>query len=794
MKFRKYFLNNSSSSSVIKKNINNNENILKFFSSRDSTNNIFESKRVNNPIYQNFILNTDISKPFISTRNSFYSLKSKYSNQKLNDFPQNYYNNQIIPNKLSKSKKNLYKLTDNTNYNYIDNGQTKNIFKINNKIFIENLKFKSVKKDNKDYTNLLISKTETHYPLSTFYRSPKYDSNYSAFNNLFSSFKKSHSNSHYKNNSQEIKKKDVILFPGGRRTFGNRSISENKIFFGKSNNFNSLNYSSINRSNSNNSNYYRDLKNEFLSIYKESKRRFFFRKTLFDLEKNIKNAKDLTLILISIFKNKMYILKKDFFLKINKKINPLTLNSNNINDYNNCLFPKLVDINRKLKKNNISKFKFNNASNIKINKKNNNKIYIPKISIKNNNHLSTIYSSINNKIKQRNLHFNNNLTESKNRKIKFQRYSKLEKTSNIENKKFHNKNVLSLDISNDNSLKPNIFSEKNLYNKNNSKFIYEPKKAIRERNSSFGKIYKKKLGRNNTNKIFSQKQKKSLNNKEIIKEKLNLNINNGMLIDYIISSDEKLYIIVKCVVLINKRTNNLNYLSSFNQSNFKIDRIYYLNIINNVLTIYSYKDKENKIKNSKLKEIITNNIISNSNKNGIVHYKNKKKYFMNYLKIKSFYNILQKYIFLLVFKKILHFKIINNKDPNKHNSKDISKFKISKNTTNYNCSFNGENKKIIRVKKAKKFKNLEKLKEKIININNRMNKKIIKKFLEKWKERKRIHELKIIHNKIIVNKSNNLLKYKQKLISVLKNSLFLIRFQLISFALHNKGIINYLSS
>ena len=75
-----------------------------------------------------------------------------------------------------------------------------------------------------------------------------------------------------------------------------------------------------------------------------------------------------------------------------------------------------------------------------------------------------------------------------------------------------------------------------------------------------------------------------------------------------------------------------------------------------------------------------------------------------------------------------------------------------------------------------------------------MNKKTIKKYLEKWKERKRIHELKIIHNKIIVNKSNNLLKYKQKLISVLKNSLFLIRFQLISFALHNKGIINYLSS
>lgn len=215
MKFRKYFLNNSSSSSVIKKNINNNENILKFFSSRDSTNNIFESKRVNNPIYQNFILNTDISKPFISTRNSFYSLKSKYSNQKLNDFPQNYYNNQIIPNKLSKSKKNLYKLTDNTNYNYIDNGQTKNIFKINNKIFIENLKFKSVKKDNKDYTNLLISKTETHYPLSTFYRSPKYDSNYSAFNNLFSSFKKSHSNSQYKNNSQEIKRKMLFFFLEG---------------------------------------------------------------------------------------------------------------------------------------------------------------------------------------------------------------------------------------------------------------------------------------------------------------------------------------------------------------------------------------------------------------------------------------------------------------------------------------------------------------------------------------------------------------------------------------------------
>ena len=157
--------------------------------------------------------------------------------------------------------------------------------------------------------------------------------------------------------------------------------------------------------------------------------------------------------------------------------------------------------------------------------------------------------------------------------------------------------------------------------------------------TSLGKIYqKKKLDRNLKNQKCSNKSNilsniiniqinnsydKNNNNlffktRNTSREKNNFINNNGMLATHIISNDQKLYITVKYVILINKRKNNTQK-SSFIKSNLKVNKICNLNIVNNQID-----EKQ---------------------------YKNEIKIFFNYLKVKSFYMRIKKYIFLIVLKK-----------------------------------------------------------------------------------------------------------------------------------------------
>ena len=215
--------------------------------------------------------------------------------------------------------------------------------------------------------------------------------------------------------------------------------------------------------------------------------------------------------------------------------------------------------------------------------------------------------------------------------------------------------------------------------------------------TSLGKIYqKKKLDRNLKNQKCSNKSNilsniiniqinnsydKKNNNlffktRNTSREKNNFINNNGMLATYIISNDQKLYITIKYVILINKRKNNTQKLS-FIQSNLKMNKICNLNIVKNQID-----EKQ---------------------------YKNEIKIFFNFLKVKSFYMRIKKYIFLIVLKKI---KNSNNK------TKIID----------YN---ENENLKLIRVKKLTKSQKL-KIKNQTANINkyNKNNIKDIRQIIK----------------------------------------------------------------
>ena len=130
-------------SSVFQKCINNHENkTINYFQPILSLN---TNKKINNPFYENFQTNIDDSNHLTSTRNTIYSKKVEFTNEKLYNFPSNYFINTIISNKLYKNNNILdEKLTPYTNFNFRDKKKTKEIFKINKKLFIENLKFKNI--------------------------------------------------------------------------------------------------------------------------------------------------------------------------------------------------------------------------------------------------------------------------------------------------------------------------------------------------------------------------------------------------------------------------------------------------------------------------------------------------------------------------------------------------------------------------------------------------------------------------------------------------------------------------
>lgn len=154
-------------------------------------------------------------------------------------------------------------------------------------------------------------------------------------------------------------------------------------------------------------------------------------------------------------------------------------------------------------------------------------------------------------------------------------------------------------------------------------------------------------------------------------------------------------------------------------------------------------------------------------------YIKSKKYFFNYLKIKSLSSLLKKYLYSFFLNKL---KNIRRKKYNINGKKEILN---SKNNLKNNNTI------IIKVKKAKIFQkknfreiSVDKFKEKIININKKLNLKIVELCFLTWKKNKNnCKEIKIKENEN-TNKNNN-----DELISILIDDLFLLRIELICFAL-----------
>ena len=442
-----------------------------------------------------------------------------------------------------------------------------------------------------------------------------------------------------------------------------------------------------------------------------------------------------------------------------------------------------------------------NNSNIS---KNNKKVYIPKKSINTNTSLSKKYCSINiNNPKNVTLKIQNNYPEtnyskSNTNNSNFKEYLTVEKINNIDTHINHKKKVFSLDFKT-NSLNGKFFSEKSL--------IKSHKNQNESNSPTISRIYRKKLGKNLTSKKFLYKSgmlTKIVNNIKInkskydktnnkkyseidnkIKNKNIFNFNNGMLIEHTVSNDDKLYININYVILINKRKNNngIKKISSFITSDFKVKKKDNFYIIKNVLYEVNLDNKKEK---------------------DDVYYKKKKKTFLNFLKMNRFYLILQKYIYRLIFNKLLKHKlnIIKNKELT-NNQINIEEYNSSKNSIN--------NKNFIRVKKVKNLKKLnviqkmqinlngekklkmvnrmtlEFLKNIIININNKLNLNNSRTFFNRWK-----NNLNDNGNKIVYinnnNQLNNYLKYKEKFTSLINKKIFTLRLQLISFVLNNKNI------
>ena len=660
-------------------------NNLNNFSSRDLSTSIKDSKRIISPDYQYFQTNIDIFSPLTTSRNTLYSTNRVIPSRINNDYPLNNITKSLILNRLSKKNKNhnshlrLY-----TN----DNNKTDNIYKINNRYLVENLQLNNNIKD-KNYTNLLITKVETNYPLSTYYLSPKQSHNCST-SNLFSYNKIYDYN--YKRNSPDLNNSQNFCFsPLGNKTIAYRCESEKNIFCSRPNNYNNYNLSNTYRTNTKYDMNTNELKNKHFKKYKTHQK---LKKNLLNFEifcnmkNNIKQIKNFSNIIKNVIMKKILKFKKKFFIKL------FIINCNSHRNYNyfnkcnthNSLYNKQIKINKNFQedKNFLSDIKtiFKNKTNI-LNKKKKKEIYVPKKSLKNNKKLKNINV---NTYKNYTLKFHNNYTATNKNNTLLNINFNQNSSYNIFNRKINESNILSLNTINNSSLKDNKFSEKKI---NNNNIIYSKNitNITNENSFSFGKIYQKKISKNLTNKKCSYKFRilsniiniqinnsyKKKNNKLLVpKDKNTFMINNGMLIDHIISNDEKLYINVKYVILINKGKNNI-HKSSFIQSDFKINKVNDLYIVKKILSIDFIKNKNiNK---------------SSDKKEKIFYYKSDIKYFFNFLKIKSFYMAIKKYMFLNLMKKIKKYE---------------NKYKI----INYDSPRNNENVKLIRVKRLQNLKKI----------------------------------------------------------------------------------------
>jgi len=852
---------------IIRTALSNYENNLgNLYYPKDIKNRRYPNKLIE---YQNQkIFETEIfmSTPLTSTETNFYRNKINYP--ELNDYnylPKNTDNmngsfkfSRNINNNINEKNRSYHHYT---NTEYLEN-KTKKFFDIYNNSLLESLKFTKIKGEN-DCTNLLIDKTETQYPMSTYYI-PSYSqtiSNVPSFNKLTStnyrndiSLNKSYINNKRYDLNTSIEWNSNIAFNSSfpmrenncRRN--NRNDSENNIL-SKSNEFSHLshlstyhNHKNDNTKSLNSNSHYNRFEIKFKSHYSynskignnKSQLNKSFKKDnhdnfkydfgwFFKEENNSRNIQNVAVFINYIKKilnKKMLILKKKFFDKIKDKIDH-SLNYINIS-YN---MGSYTITNKALKTNKCSKntptFKKIKKNKINIDKNNKKNVYIPKkyINHNTNNSSKKIYSININNPKNVTLKIQNNITERNYinaSTTNFKEYLTNQKMNNTINKKNHEKNLLSLDnILNDNTSNHKNFGEKI----QNTEYKIKRKKYIWNSFSN-RKIYKKKIGKNSWNKqcLYKSEIKTDMNDKsdlmesqneskskfnviKDLKEKKVFNINNGMLIDFIVSSDEKLFISVNYVILINKM-NNLNSknekITSFKQDSFKIMKTGNFYIVKNILSIITTNPKTKNlllpIKNN-IKDKVKENLmkINNHKKNENTNNK-RKRFFFYFLKMNKFSIAIKLYIFKYFLKKI---SVINNKIKENNNNKNklidssndkiiIKKVKLLKRKI-------PNNDKVAINKGIQKYNGINKkgIKEKSININDLINKKNIQKYLNKWKENQENIEDEYGINKINESNENEIIllkKYKEKLFSLFNNKIISLKLKLISFSL-NKGKI-----
>ena len=506
-------------------------------------------------------------------------------------------------------------------------------------------------------------------------------------------------------------------------------------------------------------------------------------------------------------------LKQIFFQELNERIISQSLNYFNVNDFDNSI-SKLHKKNYQL----IAPYKKISKNTINVRKKNNKHIYFPKKNLYSNNINNSKYCSINiNNPKNVTLRIQNNFNESNISDAMAPNFNEYTSLNNMSNSNIYNRHIFSLDNTN-NSLNERVFSETKIYRKKN----------IFEDSPSRGYIYKKKIDRYLANKKFPFKSKILLNiyneqintfvnnkkNNSVIKEKKhykkenknnkdnkdnkenknkNFNINNGMLIDHIISNDEKLHISVKYVILINKRKNR-KMVTSFIEEKFKVSKVDNFYIIKNIVSIItkSLKTKGNSTKKNKtIKERRNEDIIKIKRKkktkddsfNDNNNNNKRKRYFFNYLKINNFCFIIKKIIFSYFFQKL---KKIKNNTNNVYINKNIikvKKVKVLKKNIKQKTQSKSYKKINLKISDKNRIQNFFDI---ISNVNNKIQKKNAILDLKKWNNYAKYE------NKKRTKSSNNsiliLQKYKEKLDSVFNNKIFLLRLKLISFSLNNNKI------
>jgi hypothetical protein len=349
----------------------------------------------------------------------------------------------------------------------------------------------------------------------------------------------------------------------------------------------------------------------------------------------------------------------------------------------------------------------------------------------------------------------------------------------------------------------------------NKKFTFKSKKLLNKYNEQKNNFVNNKknnsvIKEKNHYKIENKEIKEIKDNKGIKKNKnikdnkdnknKNFNINNGMLIDHIISNDEKLYINVKYVILINKRKNK-KMITSFNEKKFKVSKVDNFYIIKNIVSIItkSLKSKNNTIRiNKSINERRNEDIIkikrkkknrndnyndNNTSKNYRNNNNNKRKrYFFNYLKLNNFCFLIKKNIYSSFFQKLKKIKKDSNVYTNINLIK-VKKVKVLKKNNKQKTQSKSYKKINLKISDKNRIQNFLDI---ISNVNNKIKRKNAMLNLKKW-----YNYAKYEDNERTISSNNSFLilqKYKEKLDSVFNKKIFLLRIKLISFSLNNDNI------